>query len=141
MSKELTDPAAINAMVDPTGALARAGLYNPLLMPVGIESELPPVISTKHTPGPWTSHGNNVLAPDGFVCECPAIDPVTDQPRRPPSEYYANAAFIVRACNAHGDLVTALESAINSMLSLGATEDWPQIAQYRAAVAKAWEET
>ena len=29
-SKELIDPAEINAMVDPTGALQRAGLYNPL---------------------------------------------------------------------------------------------------------------
>ena len=29
-SKELTDPAEINAMMDPTGSLQRAGLYNPL---------------------------------------------------------------------------------------------------------------
>ena len=30
MTKKLTNPADINAMVDPTGALARAGLYTPL---------------------------------------------------------------------------------------------------------------
>ena len=29
-TKELTDPTEINKMVDPTGALQRAGLYNPL---------------------------------------------------------------------------------------------------------------
>lgn len=33
MSKELTDQAEINAMMDPTGALERAGLYNPLPVP------------------------------------------------------------------------------------------------------------
>ena len=30
MTKELTNPSEINALVDPTGALTRAGLYNPL---------------------------------------------------------------------------------------------------------------
>ena len=52
MSKELTDPADINAMVDPTGALARAGLYNPLPVLPGSPGSAPK----------WTIQARAVLA-------------------------------------------------------------------------------
>lgn len=34
-------------------------------------------------------------------------------------------------------LLEALESALSNLLCLGATEDWPQIKMYRAAINKA----
>jgi len=57
-----------------------------------------------HTPTPWASNGNRVenrdehgIVNDGWIiCDCDGPDAEV------------NAEFIVRACNAHADLVEAL---------------------------------
>lgn len=44
----------------------------------------------------------------------------------------ANAEFVVRACNAHDDLLAACEALMNSL-----PYDKPAVAQAKAAIAKA----
>lgn len=59
------------------------------------------------TPGPWTVYSNRVCvwvyAPDGKPV-CKVDDAVRIEAR-------ANAEFIVRACNAHADMLDALRMA------------------------------
>lgn len=69
----------------------------------------------KHTPGPWSfnpkyksviDQTNTVLQVSGFSIPCGYV----------PDEHigYANAKFIVRACNAHYDLLAACKQALAS---------------------------
>ena len=84
---------------------------------------------TEHTPTPWViSRGKNTVMINGergFVC-------FLDQPAGPEQE--ANAAFIVRACNAHSDLMALAEEAerATSFAALGGLRQ-----QARAALAAA----
>lgn len=55
----------------------------------------------KHTPLPWVCQGNIVTKDGNTIARTPAY--------RPADEETANAAFIVRACNAHDDLVAVVE--------------------------------
>ena len=57
------------------------------------------------TPGPWKTEGAQVLSD-----QC--LYPVAICEGGTPDEGEANAAFIVRACNAHDDQVAALEAAL-----------------------------
>lgn len=80
---------------------------------------------TKHTPTPWDygyqggKYGKGELLITGdkgeeysaLVGQIHTIDP---------KEAEANAAFIVRACNAHDELVAALECAAESIEAFGA---------------------
>ena len=69
----------------------------------------------KHTPGPWEVDRANpemvyteYVDNDGasrYICDC-------DSDILPQKEYEANAAFIVRACNAHDELLAALEELL-----------------------------
>lgn len=112
-------------------------------------------MKTEHTPGPW--HTERGLSSTGatpirdaervnvaWVCGSDAIDGT-------PQKAKANAEFIVRACNAHDELVAALEKQVAhteqlagmanrfaAQLGLGKKvnpEDWTD--QARAALAKA----
>ena len=66
-------------------------------------------METSHTPGPWKQHATpgkiyaSVRGADGrCVADCGSRSDVIAQ---------ANAEFIVRACNAHDDLLEALQRA------------------------------
>ena len=108
-------------------------------------------MKSKHTPTPW--HHNEDLSlhetqliygPDGYlVADCGRIQ------RRTKEETSQNAAFIVRAVNAHDDLVDALESfpdlhngRVSETDLLEAARDWfwgvaqPALAKARGDDAK-----
>jgi hypothetical protein len=80
------------------------------------------VSESKHTPGPWendegsiVSEGGtaiaNVYGPEDFPCLGNADDARLAEIEQ---ECSANAEFIVRACNAHDDLVAALTDAVET---------------------------
>ncbi len=91
---------------------------------------------TKHTPGPWTvsvGKKSRIMAREIILAEC--WDEVYGPETQAESE--ANAAFIVRACNAHEDLLNACEVALSQL-----TEDREEyldsdIQQIKDAIAKA----
>jgi len=74
----------------------------------------------KHTPTPWEVNDDDsgiigTWGPDeddwGLICATDyAISSSVPEEQRP-----ANAAFIVKACNAHDELVEALKTAIQVM--------------------------
>ena len=64
-------------------------------------------MNTKHTPTPWT-----VL--DGLSYPEPFTGIAGGNGRDPVPLNEINAAFIVRACNAHDDLVAALQTLLQS---------------------------
>ena len=79
----------------------------------------------KHTQLPWAVHNDDTILGgphNRVVADCentPAAlrpSPATDQDK-------ANAAFIVRACNAHADLVEALGRLIWLQTSQGVRDD------------------
>lgn len=92
---------------------------------------------TAHTPTPWEACGNLVrtartdVDPSGLlVCDCPANV----------GNRIEDAAFIVRACNAHDDLVAALRKAeftLQTLTSRTARERDACVVEIRAALAKA----
>lgn len=104
----------------------------------------------KHTPTPWDwkrpyegSYGDAWISASGgeriAVCgelRKPTIHGFIGQPDY--TEVEANAAFIVRACNAHEELVRALHLARNYVLD--ATHFREHIKQIDAALTKAREE-
>ena len=53
-----------------------------------------------HTAEPWYSSGGNVMAADGLIVECQAVDPATGLVNRPLPVHYANARRIAAAVNA-----------------------------------------
>ena len=114
-----------------------------------------------HTPTPWRLQNNGA---DFETCEIATVYCVEAIPteegigqsfvyitaNKPcfevsEKEQTANAAFIVQACNAHDDLVTAvreaLDTKINSLYEKGWDDDRieknPAVIKYRAALAKA----
>ena len=93
-------------------------------------------METKHTPGKWdykpTSHGDfNICEKAGL-----AVAVVVQNGFRPPQETMANAAFIVKACNCHDELVGALEDVLSCLaepfVMKGKAKEYAQ-----AAIAKA----
>ena len=61
-----------------------------------------------HTPGPWRVEGHEVWSEGSnsrMICDFKKVS-------RYPSNYVANAAFIVRACNAHEELLGLLKHII-----------------------------
>lgn len=89
-------------------------------------------MNAQHTPTPWTEQdmprgcNDRITADDGegkTICEFPY-------------GLNADSAFIVKACNAHDDLVHALQAIANGDGIYGAqANEYKQIA--RAALAKA----
>lgn len=66
---------------------------------------------SKHTPVPWrVSGGFNMKVRAGESTEI--ADCAGDDAPKTASECAANAAFIVRACNAHDDMLAACRSAV-----------------------------
>ena len=67
------------------------------------------------TPTPWTQRGEEV------VTNKPMLGAYNEESvlstSRPPQERIANAAYIVRACNAHQALVEALEDVQLALLA------------------------
>lgn len=100
------------------------------------------MIETKHTPTPWRLSvcAGLVIANDGQrVANTHFVGSVPSETER------AIAALIVRACNAHDDLLAALEAALTQVQDMAA--GWPvaelherpadTISRARAALAKA----
>lgn len=77
-------------------------------------------VAQGHTPGPWSFHtqpfgdrisgglDHSIQSEHGVVMLIVPPGIVTD-------EFEANAAFIVRACNAHDDMLAALKTALHAM--------------------------
>jgi hypothetical protein len=74
--------------------------------------------TTQHTPTPWKTNGRYILDGDSF--SKPSIAMVTQLKGKNNNEDVAfqelaeaNAAFIVRAVNCHGELVEAIQWALS----------------------------
>lgn len=77
---------------------------------------------SEHTPGPWKCEATIVWAPEAqkVICEASELRPKSGlvqyekvTPGSPAlKEVFANAEFIVRACNAHNGLVEACEAIV-----------------------------
>jgi hypothetical protein len=93
--------------------------------------------TTEHTPTPWPKpeYGNDVGPNDEGFWEFWEIDGVGR------FDIEANAAFIVRACNAHDQLVTALTDCVAVIVgdTSGPQQVQGIVAEARAALAKAQE--
>lgn len=91
-------------------------------------------MENKHTPTPWyvskldkvsinADCGSDGLIP---VMIPPLADDFIGHPSRFENQFEANAAFIVKACNAHDELVKALSEAqqyLHDMLYAGVLEN------------------
>lgn len=96
-----------------------------------------------HTPGPWSiddTYDDRIYIESDRrgVCTIPLYeDDCLDRAR----ENFANAEFITRACNAHYDLLNALELAYGSMCDVYIDfENNPKGKKMMAAIAKAKED-
>lgn len=69
---------------------------------------------TEHTPGPWCilDDGLGIVSAWVGIAHCSAS---RDDGSSDPNEARANAAFIVRACNAYHDLVAACSLGLTQM--------------------------
>ena len=81
-----------------------------------------------HTPAPWSVNGNRITAWDKEL-HVAAIPPESYSP------WEANAAFIVRAVNAHEELIKAAKKVIFQQMK--STYLIPAIDELAGAVAKA----
>ena len=70
-----------------------------------------------HTPGPWTVNKySQIITPTREVLLVSGVAlPSGNHPKI--EEADANAAYIVRACNAHEELVTALKIAVPELVA------------------------
>lgn len=86
----------------------------------------------KHMPTPWTvgagPHGEVEIWGRMRMGQSPILASMEHDPRE------ANAAFIVRACNAHDELCQAVEAALNLVDGDGAPPRWDWM---REALARA----
>lgn len=92
-----------------------------------------------HTPLPWAitvpkkePFGWWIHAGDVLVCSC-GTRPLSD-------EALANAAFIVRACNSHDDLLAACEAALTRLRTIERDKgihSHETIPELEAAIARA----
>jgi hypothetical protein len=84
-----------------------------------------------HMPTPWhvgPYYTTDVESSRGRVCECSPLSAPTA---------IANAAFIVRACNSHADLLAAAKRSLDWLASYQGNAALPAYEQMRAAIAKA----
>lgn len=92
-------------------------------------------MEAKHTATPWKIAGASGTAVYGATGNMVAAIYGDDPQCRADERMIANAAFIVRACNAHDDLVKALQGLIRAGHSLNASShEWNAA---HAALAKA----
>lgn len=89
-------------------------------------------MQTQHTPGPWrtraTKAGVFILGAAGEVVSARFCND---------AETELNAAFIVRACNSHAELVTLLELTLPLVSEFQYGKTWGLADLIRAALAKA----
>lgn len=106
--------------------------------------------SLTHSPLPWTVKTDGaiqrVMSGDYYVARCHEAPGDVDDEGNDQYSPEANAAFIVRAVNAHAELVAALKAHDDYMLGAGysghgdtalhpkAADNWRNV---RAAIAKA----
>jgi len=69
--------------------------------------------TAQHTPGPWALHPRVTENPPRIYCRGVIIATV-DTSAPDPGEREVNAAFIIRACNAHDELLAALDAFVAS---------------------------
>jgi hypothetical protein len=107
-------------------------------------------MSAKHTPTPWrictnAQFSSEVETADGSLsialAHAKGHDLLPDAYEAPEDDVSdANAAFIVRACNAHDDLVAALEAVDKHLKAYGTDTIGPETAkvwdQVRSALVK-----
>lgn len=71
----------------------------------------------QHTPTPWTDHKKSLFPQsDGIIWGPDGIGICEMQRMGYPEEMKANAAFIVRAVNAHEDMLAALKNLVERNL-------------------------
>lgn len=116
---------------------------------IDVPEHLMPVetVKVKHTPTPWVARHSNpcsetIIYIDNIYSPSSIGDIATIYCAPAGSENAANAEFIVTACNAHQDLIDALQAARNGiqwfMDEHGADEsDHEMLDQIDAALAKA----
>jgi hypothetical protein len=94
----------------------------------------------KHTPLPWHADGPEVMGLDGNGDYADHVATAWNAPGGPePEGAVANAALIVRAVNAHADLLSACEAVLDWIWPHGGDSDEQREVydQVCAAIAKA----
>ena len=105
----------------------------------------------KHTPGPWTiwpdaDSDQLAVGPERggvAICDVVITNGIGVNTESTRATGYANADFIVRACNNHDDLLAALMDAEAVLMGLRdsggelAIASYPALVSVRAAIAKA----
>jgi hypothetical protein len=89
-----------------------------------------------HTPLPWVNNGGQIEGPGGFPNVVAHVGQVNNQS----FQDAANARFILQACNAHAELLAALEHLLRAtydMTSPRSRAFQQAEAEARAAIAKA----
>jgi len=78
-------------------------------------------MTTQNTPTPWVLDGDHIYMSDAPVNEarCIAYCGYHDEGL----DSFADAAFIVKACNHHGDLVYIVEQFVNGAFTNAITSD------------------
>ncbi len=83
-------------------------------------------MNTKHTPTPWKYHETFTAGePQGFVISAGALNICQLFTGDNQADEEADAAFIVRACNAHDEMVAALSDAYSHVTLLGSGQTPP----------------
>jgi hypothetical protein len=96
--------------------------------------------STPHTPLPWkpSDSGTGIWSADEplgknkiiAICSCDAVS-------RPKDENTANAAFILRACNSHHELLAELENIVAAIAAADINDPGIDTVPAFVAIAKA----
>lgn len=95
---------------------------------------------SKHTPGPWINDNGLVCGKNTdpvYGLDMPSFDIYdASEWNGDPTEGQENAAFIVRACNSHEDLLAACKGLVD-LLDAHSWGEGPALRAARAAIAKA----
>lgn len=100
-----------------------------------------PATATQHTPTPWEAipakdrDGDETISIRGDAEFIATLDTVSidGSPYRLPANGEANAAYIVRACNAHEELVAAVREVIRGLL-----DEFPDLCEDEDSVQATW---
>lgn len=93
--------------------------------------------TSKHTGAPWRAQIAERSDGEVTVAHITSADGIAIAQMAMHDNVRANAAFIVRACNAHEELVKALRAANEKLWKEGFTTADETIAQIEAALSKA----
>ena len=81
-------------------------------------------MTTQHTPTPW-QHGEGICEHKIYSITRPELDEIARCYGDSAKEAHDNAAFIVRACNAHEGLVEAVEKVRAWLEAVIASDQYP----------------